>query len=586
MATSITVRSLSATQVAVGNRTTPFTISTSDLANDVKLRKQVAAAIEAAKVVAIGDNGQVFSADDVLNMGIALKDTREDYWEELAPFIGVGFPSANGAVSLDKGRVMIVGGDSGTVAKQDPWSQVYSNKLDTWTAVANPATLPPPELTDGHFGFVVTLKDGRVLASAGGIQTDQSDPGGYKCWIFNPATNVWTATGDRLTNNRDSGNLGDRQAGVLMKDGRVMLVGGRPFQSHQEYWDKTEIFNPAANNGVGAWSLGAPLPTPGGANCHVAWAQMVTLSDGRVLSVGGLEIEMDGDQVVDFQACPFVFAYNPKTNTWARMPDLLETHNSYDMLDYSTNPPTQLDADTSWAKYGASGRFYHAISLLPNNQVLAVGGQIAWAFNTFNCQIFDGKTNTWRHTDDLPFTTSVDILVATNSRGDVLVGGGQQSGPYYMRNSYTAIFDVVRESWEQSASLPLACVVNGVDAPFAEPTIENGGLFDPAFAYAPATDPNGNPYYYPIPAFEAGISCMISNNEFIQIGGYHDIYVNIPGEYEGYGFGYKSRSFKFTFGSDGRKKDVVYKKPHNDSVKAAAKKAEVDAKRLVIKNQH
>lgn len=138
-----------------------------------------------------------------------------------------------------------------------------------------------------------------------------------------------------------------------------------------------------------------------------------------------------------------------------------------------------------------------------------------------------------------------------------------------MPNTYCAIFDIKRESWELTASLPLACVVDGVPAPFATPTIENGGLFDPAIFGLPVEDPLGNPYYWPNPALSgAQAPCMVSSREVVVAAGFL-VYDIVNDSY----FTTSRRAFKFTFGQDNRKKEPKHKAPHYDAAMHDARRA-------------
>ena len=79
------------------------------------------------------------------------------------------------------------------------------------------------------------MNDGRVLVT-GGFTTDQRS-----AEIYDPSSGTWAATGPM-----GSARV-DEQTAVLLKDGRVLSVGGRPTVG--------ELFDPA----TGAWTAAGPI---------------------------------------------------------------------------------------------------------------------------------------------------------------------------------------------------------------------------------------------------------------------------------------------------------------------------------------
>jgi hypothetical protein len=87
------------------------------------------------------------------------------------------------------------------------------------------------------------LLDGRVLVAGGFVQVSDCCFGNTAaCEIYNPATNMWTATGS-LNQARDG------QQAVLMADGCVLAASGRIEGNFQT--KTAEIYEPA----TGTWSL-------------------------------------------------------------------------------------------------------------------------------------------------------------------------------------------------------------------------------------------------------------------------------------------------------------------------------------------
>ena len=100
-----------------------------------------------------------------------------------------------------------------------------------------------------------------MLVAGGGQYTATAE-------LYDPATNRWTSTGSMHI-----GRVG--ATGTLLRDGRVLVVGGNSFQGVQA---SAELFDPA----TARWALTGNLHTP-------SWVHTATrLQDGTVLVAGGL----------------------------------------------------------------------------------------------------------------------------------------------------------------------------------------------------------------------------------------------------------------------------------------------------------
>ena len=76
---------------------------------------------------------------------------------------------------------------------------------------------------------------------------------------------------------------------TLLPDGRVLVVGGKDFQ---DYHNTAEIFDPAANDGIGAWRTTAPMNAPRAS--HTA----TLLPTGQVLVIGGFSAPRIKEQII------------------------------------------------------------------------------------------------------------------------------------------------------------------------------------------------------------------------------------------------------------------------------------------------
>jgi hypothetical protein len=165
------------------------------------------------------------------------------------------------AVLLKDGRVLVEGGwsASGDTAA----AELY----DPATGTFSPAgSMPEARIYD----TATLLPNGRVLIAggtgAGGV--DPSVPATAE--LYDPATGAFSETGSMAFGRHD-------QTATLLRDGRVLIVGGFESDPLYTYRPVAEVYDPA----TGKFTSTPPLDVPT-AN-HIA----ALLPDGRVLVAGG-----------------------------------------------------------------------------------------------------------------------------------------------------------------------------------------------------------------------------------------------------------------------------------------------------------
>jgi Calx-beta domain/FG-GAP-like repeat/Galactose oxidase, central domain/IPT/TIG domain/Kelch motif len=219
-----------------------------------------------------------------------------------------------------------------------------------------------------HFdGSTATLLvNGQVLL-AGGFGTATAE-------VYNPGTGLWTSAGSLAAPR-------SHHTATLLPDGRVLVVGGRGASGPTA---AVEVFQPSS----GTWTAAAPLSTP--RTDHTA----TLLADGRVLVVGGAAV-LDGFTLDTFLGTAEIF--DPSTGGWTATGALATT------------------------------RARHAAVLLPNGEVLVLGGTHdgnPLEGGLTSAERYDPRTGTWTATGSLVVIDRIGAAAIGLPSGKILVVGG------------------------------------------------------------------------------------------------------------------------------------------------------------------
>ena len=317
---------------------------------------------------------------------------------------------------------------------------------------------------------LVRLPDGRLLAAGG--QPFDTGQATTAAKVFG-MPGLWTPIAPMNT-------ARSYAAGVLLNDGRVMVIGGQGptvywwdcYSSDMDFFNQcmgalssVEFYDPAS----GTWTTGtAPMST------QRIGARAIVLKDGRVLVIGGYKFGID---------CPWscylatnimgsAEIYDPVHNTWtpAAPTDGVwgQSYRLYLLGDGRvvgwnqswTNAPSIYNPSTdSWsAMPGYEGRLYTSAAILPNGKFLVVGGRrygTPWDFRTTS-RVFDPATNEWSETSPMPVIFEYTFSVALRD-GRVVVAGSPITPIYYPEWDYwgyeyssfegTLIYDPANDSW-------------------------------------------------------------------------------------------------------------------------------------------
>lgn len=272
------------------------------------------------------------------------------------------------ATPLADGRVLVAGGYFNrypiTVA------DLYDPTTDTFAATGSMAAAR-------GFDTATLLADGRVLFAGGDPSSWDADVAYLdSAELFDPTTGVFNPTGSLATER-------DFQTATLLRDGRVLIVGGTDTYDHA--LTSAELYDPT----TGTFSPTGSLAIPRG--FHTA----TLLLDGRVLIVGGTSDSWGGAKVLASAEI-----YDPAKGTFSptgSMSTKRASHTATRLLDgrvlvvggFADGETSLASAEFYEPDTGhftpagsmADGRTFHDATLLANGLVLVTGGDPAgWAY--------------------------------------------------------------------------------------------------------------------------------------------------------------------------------------------------------------
>lgn len=282
--------------------------------------------------------------------------------------------SAHSTTLLADGTVLIVGGLTRTVRPSD---MAPSERYDPVTGTWSPASESSPARA-AH--SATRLADGRVLVAGGYTERGQTFASAATAEIYDPIAHTWTST-TPMNDARDS-----HQA-VLLRDGRVLVIGGTVSTGDGTYAGLAlcEIFDPHS----GTWTATGSMARP-------RWNNTATvLADGAVLVTGGGWSGMVAGWVYNTHGDWTTERFDPATGIWTRDDDL------------------------------SCVRVWHRAVPLHDGRVLIVGGGNGPAMRVGyrSCALYDPHTRSWRPAAGL-HTGRWGFAAVALADGRVLVSGG------------------------------------------------------------------------------------------------------------------------------------------------------------------
>ena len=338
------------------------------------------------------------------------------------------------ATLLDDGRVLVSGGWTGT-ANNDfivPFpaisSQIYDPATGIWTYTERfweEQTVEQLKLF--IFMSASKLLDGRVVSVA--IPTAEGDNGAIA--VFDPTTDGWL----RLSNIPSNRLFPDI---VTLNDGRILTVGGVDGNTMDaDSLDVVQAYDPVK----GEWQDLEPM------NEAAVEQAVVSLADGRVLAAGG------SGTIILRQETARAEIFDPVTNSWTLTGEMNVSRVSpraialtdgrilvtggldqYGMTFGDSPDSETYDPDTGeWTLAGSMSvpRMSHTLTLLPDDRVLAVGGENPQGSEYIlysTTEIFDPETDTWSPGPELSQPRAGHSATLMPDGSVLLAGGISQDG--------------------------------------------------------------------------------------------------------------------------------------------------------------
>ncbi|NOJ91434.1 kelch-like protein [Corallococcus coralloides] len=263
------------------------------------------------------------------------------------------------------------------------------------------------------------LPDGQVLVAGG--REEQGHTCQYSAELYDPAANLWRATGSMLACRYG-------HTATLLPNGKVLVAGGRGQVVNTE---TAELYDPAS----GTWSATGSMTNPR------AGQTATLLLDGKVLVQSGMTAEL----------------YDPASGTWSATGSLAEVRfvNSATLLTNGkvlvaggrndlgedlTTAELYDPATGTWSLTGSpvapAGEW---AARLPDGKVLVVEGLAA--------QLYDPSSGTWSLTGSPaePLGGPMTLLLT----GKVLVTGSSQGGTL----TIAELYDPVSGTWSPTGSM-------------------------------------------------------------------------------------------------------------------------------------
>lgn len=266
--------------------------------------------------------------------------------------------------------------------------------------------------------------------------------------LYDPVSRTWSVTGNVVLSRGGC-------SATLLPNGEVLVAGGDHL-----FWSNAtaELYDPASDKWTATGSLSWPR------NSQTA----TMLPNGKVLIAGGSYDDPYGDHTWDSAEL-----YDSASGTWTLTGKLITSRTSHTAtllpngevlvvggvtntgFVFGTLGSAELYDQTSelWTKAASltTARSYHTATLLRTGKLLVAGGYGDTDFLT-SCELYDPESDTWAPTGDL-ITARTNHTATLLPNGNVLVVGGFNKDGFLASSE---LYDPEKGTWTESASLNAA----------------------------------------------------------------------------------------------------------------------------------
>ena len=270
------------------------------------------------------------------------------------------------ATLLPNGEVLVVGGSS--LGNCVSTAELYNPSTGRWATTGS--------MTEGRCSHTATLlTNGQVLVAGGCCKPRINGDSLASAELYNPSAGTWQATGSLNVSRYGA-------AAVLLSGGEALVAGGNNIANGGTYTQlaSTELYNPSQGNWVLAPSLNFNTPTP----------TATLLGNSDVLVVGGPGKFSDPSvrtwtNTGSYPRVALVGGGHAATLLGTGKVLVTGTRCNYSGCSHIATPACFLYdfSSNSWSITGSMNhaRVNHTATLLPNGQVLVVGGQFGIYLN-------------------------------------------------------------------------------------------------------------------------------------------------------------------------------------------------------------
>jgi N-acetylneuraminic acid mutarotase len=331
------------------------------------------------------------------------------------------------ATLLPNGKVLVVGGDNGSVRLST--AELFDPASGAWTSAGT--------MHMAREGPTATLlANGKVLV-AGGF-SGNGDSGYISAELYDPSSGTWSVTGS------PGPHSFSRHTATLLPSGAVLLAGG-DYSDGATISSGAFLYDPVS----GTW-------TPTGSMNAARYCYTATLlPNGKVLAAGG--DNLGGAEVYDFHTGAWTSTGSMSSERFDHSATLLPNGKVLVTGGSSVAPGPFLSsaeiydpASGSWSMTSmamSTARAVQGATLLTSGQVLIAGGANSGGVNVLSsAELYDFAAGGWTSTGALGAGRD-DHRATLLTSGKVLVSGGDVTG------RSAELYDPSSRTWTPTTSM-------------------------------------------------------------------------------------------------------------------------------------